>query len=71
MTFQTLANVIIAEDRGDKKYSYLDLVRSSNMRKLALLTGITWWECFVWIIDFMMAENFDLLFKFNSEHPVY
>lgn len=47
MTFQTLANVIIAEDRGDKKYSYLDLVRSSNMRKLALLTGITWWECFV------------------------
>ncbi|KAK9959795.1 hypothetical protein ABG768_009896 [Culter alburnus] len=39
---ETLANVIIAEDRGDKKYSYLDLVRSSNMRKLALLTGITW-----------------------------
>ncbi|XP_077095524.1 solute carrier family 22 member 7b.1 isoform X2 [Siphateles boraxobius] len=39
---ETLANVIIAEDRGDKKYSYLDLVRSSKMRKLALLTGITW-----------------------------
>lgn len=56
MTFQTLANVIIAEDRGDKKYSYLDLVRSSNMRKRALLTGITWWECFVQIMDFMMAK---------------
>uniref|UniRef100_A0A8C1W9U2 Solute carrier family 22 member 7-like n=2 Tax=Cyprinus carpio TaxID=7962 RepID=A0A8C1W9U2_CYPCA len=41
MTFQTLANIIIAEDRGDRKYSYLDLVRSSKMRKLALLTGIT------------------------------
>uniref|UniRef100_A0A673KJ32 Solute carrier family 22 member 7-like n=1 Tax=Sinocyclocheilus rhinocerous TaxID=307959 RepID=A0A673KJ32_9TELE len=42
MTFQTLANVIIAEDRGDRKYSYLDLVRSSKMRKLAMLTGSTW-----------------------------
>ncbi|XP_043118176.1 solute carrier family 22 member 7-like [Puntigrus tetrazona] len=39
---ETLANVIIAEDSGDRKYSYLDLVRSSKMRKLALLTGATW-----------------------------
>ncbi|NP_956643.1 solute carrier family 22 member 7b.1 [Danio rerio] len=38
---ETLANVIIA-DRGDRTYSYLDLVRSSKMRKLAMLTGITW-----------------------------
>ncbi len=42
MTFQTLANIVIAEDRGDRKYSYLDLVRSPKMRKLALLTGSTW-----------------------------
>uniref|UniRef100_A0A8C1Z192 Solute carrier family 22 member 7b, tandem duplicate 1 n=1 Tax=Cyprinus carpio TaxID=7962 RepID=A0A8C1Z192_CYPCA len=27
MTFRTLASVITAEDRGDRKYSYLDLVR--------------------------------------------
>ncbi|XP_052009918.1 solute carrier family 22 member 7-like [Xyrauchen texanus] len=39
---QTLANVIIAENKGDRKYSYRDLVRSPNMRKLAVFTGITW-----------------------------
>ncbi|XP_051579558.1 solute carrier family 22 member 7-like [Myxocyprinus asiaticus] len=39
---QTLANVIIAENKADRKYSYLDLVRSPKMRKLALLTGLTW-----------------------------
>ncbi|XP_052386463.1 solute carrier family 22 member 7-like [Carassius gibelio] len=39
---ETLANIIIAEGKGDRKYSYLDLVRSPKMRKLALLTGITW-----------------------------
>uniref|UniRef100_A0A671MW37 Solute carrier family 22 member 7-like n=1 Tax=Sinocyclocheilus anshuiensis TaxID=1608454 RepID=A0A671MW37_9TELE len=27
---------------SDRKYSYLDLVRSSKMRKLAMLTGSTW-----------------------------
>uniref|UniRef100_A0A671MWJ4 Solute carrier family 22 member 7-like n=1 Tax=Sinocyclocheilus anshuiensis TaxID=1608454 RepID=A0A671MWJ4_9TELE len=33
---------IIVTDRGNRKYSYLDLVRTPKMRKLALLTGITW-----------------------------
>lgn len=39
---QTLAAVIITENKGDRKYSCLDLIRSPNMRKLSVLSGITW-----------------------------
>ncbi|TRY94088.1 hypothetical protein DNTS_027317, partial [Danionella cerebrum] len=39
---EALANVILAEEKSDRTYSCLDLVKSSMMRKLALLTGITW-----------------------------
>ncbi|XP_016413382.1 solute carrier family 22 member 7 [Sinocyclocheilus rhinocerous] len=38
---ENLAKIIVI-DRGNRKYSYLDLVRTPKMRKLALLTGITW-----------------------------
>uniref|UniRef100_A0A673KNR4 Solute carrier family 22 member 7-like n=1 Tax=Sinocyclocheilus rhinocerous TaxID=307959 RepID=A0A673KNR4_9TELE len=40
-TVTNLAKIIVI-DRGNRKYSYLDLVRTPKMRKLALLTGITW-----------------------------
>nr|XP_001337343.1 solute carrier family 22 member 7 [Danio rerio] len=35
---------IIVTDRGSRKYSYLDLVRTPKMRRLSLLTGITWFS---------------------------
>ncbi|KAL7861456.1 hypothetical protein SRHO_G00128970 [Serrasalmus rhombeus] len=37
---QTLATVIVTE--GDRKYTYLDLMRTPMMRRLAVLTGFTW-----------------------------
>uniref|UniRef100_A0AAR2JMJ8 Major facilitator superfamily (MFS) profile domain-containing protein n=1 Tax=Pygocentrus nattereri TaxID=42514 RepID=A0AAR2JMJ8_PYGNA len=37
---QTLATVIVTE--GDTKYTYLDLMRTPVMRRLAVLTGFTW-----------------------------
>ncbi|MCJ8736439.1 hypothetical protein PDJAM_G00012480 [Pangasius djambal] len=33
----------IVSEGGDRTYSYLDLMRTPNMRRLALLTGITWY----------------------------
>ncbi|KAL1257775.1 hypothetical protein QQF64_011019 [Cirrhinus molitorella] len=38
---ENLAKIIVT-DRGNRKYSYLDLVRTPKMRRLSLLTGITW-----------------------------
>ncbi|XP_029949203.1 solute carrier family 22 member 7-like [Salarias fasciatus] len=38
---QVLSKVILVEDES-KKYSYADLLRTPNMRKLAVLTGIVW-----------------------------
>ncbi|XP_067223007.1 solute carrier family 22 member 7 [Chanodichthys erythropterus] len=35
---------IIVTDRGNRKYSYLDLVKTPMMRRLAVLTGITWFS---------------------------
>ncbi|KAK9959796.1 hypothetical protein ABG768_009897 [Culter alburnus] len=35
---------IIVTDRGNRKYSYLDLIKTPMMRRLALLTGITWFS---------------------------
>uniref|UniRef100_A0A8C1V1Z2 Solute carrier family 22 member 7b, tandem duplicate 3 n=1 Tax=Cyprinus carpio TaxID=7962 RepID=A0A8C1V1Z2_CYPCA len=40
-TVTNLAKIIVT-DRGNRKYSYLDLVRTPKMRRLTLLTGITW-----------------------------
>nr|XP_055029179.1 solute carrier family 22 member 7 [Misgurnus anguillicaudatus] len=40
---ETLANIIVT-GRRNRKYSYLDLVRTPKMRRLALLTGITWFS---------------------------
>ncbi|XP_030643336.1 solute carrier family 22 member 7b.1 [Chanos chanos] len=40
---QTLSTVIVSEDKGNRKYSYLDLIRTPKLRRLALLTGITWY----------------------------
>ncbi|XP_072546098.1 solute carrier family 22 member 7-like [Salminus brasiliensis] len=37
---QTLAKVIVTEE--DRKYTYLDLLRTPRLRRLAVLTGITW-----------------------------
>ncbi|XP_036448623.1 solute carrier family 22 member 7b.1 isoform X4 [Colossoma macropomum] len=37
---QTLATVIVAE--GDRKYTYLDLLKTPMLRRLAVLTGFTW-----------------------------
>ncbi|XP_076142225.1 solute carrier family 22 member 7-like isoform X2 [Alosa pseudoharengus] len=33
---------IVVKEKGSRKYSYLDLVRTPKMRKLAMLTGMTW-----------------------------
>ncbi|KAI7805118.1 putative solute carrier family 22 member 7-like [Triplophysa rosa] len=38
-----LANIIVT-DKRNRKYSYLDLVRTPKMRRLALLTGFTWFS---------------------------
>ncbi|XP_070683838.1 solute carrier family 22 member 7-like isoform X2 [Pempheris klunzingeri] len=38
---EILSKVILVED-VNKKYSYLDLVRTPRMRRLAVLTGIVW-----------------------------
>ncbi|KAJ8250504.1 hypothetical protein COCON_G00224260 [Conger conger] len=38
---QTLANIVTVDDQN-KKYTYLDLVRTANMRKRVALTGILW-----------------------------
>ncbi|XP_007230129.3 solute carrier family 22 member 7-like [Astyanax mexicanus] len=38
---ETLSSIVVTEE-GNRKYSYLDLVRTSKIRRLALLTGITW-----------------------------
>ncbi|KAJ8361580.1 hypothetical protein SKAU_G00181050 [Synaphobranchus kaupii] len=37
----TLSNIVVWE-KGQKTYTYLDLVRTPKMRRLALLTGIIW-----------------------------
>uniref|UniRef100_A0A3P9AN87 Solute carrier family 22 member 6 n=1 Tax=Esox lucius TaxID=8010 RepID=A0A3P9AN87_ESOLU len=42
MTPETLSSIIVKE-RKDRTYSYLDLVRTPKMRRLALLTGIVWY----------------------------
>ncbi|XP_036403105.1 solute carrier family 22 member 7 [Megalops cyprinoides] len=39
---ETLSTVVFL-DKGPKTYTYLDLVRTPKMRKLALLTGIIWY----------------------------
>ncbi|XP_048124993.1 solute carrier family 22 member 7-like isoform X2 [Alosa alosa] len=33
---------IVVKEKGSRTYSYLDLVRTPKMRKLAMLTGMTW-----------------------------
>ncbi|MEQ2239330.1 hypothetical protein ILYODFUR_003326 [Ilyodon furcidens] len=38
---EVLSKVILVEDKN-RKYSYVDLVRTPRMRQLALLTGIVW-----------------------------
>ncbi|XP_051801932.1 solute carrier family 22 member 7-like [Acanthochromis polyacanthus] len=38
----TLATIIVT-DKRDRSYSYLDLVRTPEMRKLALRTGLLWY----------------------------
>nr|XP_040043575.1 solute carrier family 22 member 7-like [Gasterosteus aculeatus aculeatus] len=38
---ETLSTIVMAEKR-DRPYSYSDLIRTPNMRKLALCTGIVW-----------------------------
>lgn len=40
--FQNLAHIVETE-KGERTYSYLDLVRTPKMRKLAMLTGATWY----------------------------
>nr|XP_046189427.1 solute carrier family 22 member 7-like [Oncorhynchus gorbuscha] len=42
ITPETLSSIIVTE-RKDRTYSYLDLVRTPKMRRLALLTGIVWY----------------------------
>lgn len=39
--FKTLASIIVT-DKKERTYSYLDLVRTPNMRKLACRTGLLW-----------------------------
>ncbi|XP_033479941.1 solute carrier family 22 member 7-like [Epinephelus lanceolatus] len=38
---ETLSTIVVTEKR-DRHYSYLDLIRTSKMRRLALRTGILW-----------------------------
>uniref|UniRef100_A0A3Q2ZC58 Solute carrier family 22 member 6 n=1 Tax=Kryptolebias marmoratus TaxID=37003 RepID=A0A3Q2ZC58_KRYMA len=38
---EVLSKIIIVEDEN-RKYSFVDLIRTPNMRQLALLTGILW-----------------------------
>lgn len=38
---QTLASIVVTEDKG-RVYTYLDLVRTPNMRSLAARTGLLW-----------------------------
>uniref|UniRef100_A0A671MWW3 Solute carrier family 22 member 7-like n=1 Tax=Sinocyclocheilus anshuiensis TaxID=1608454 RepID=A0A671MWW3_9TELE len=40
----------------NRKYSYLDLVRTPKMRKLALLTGITWFATVAYGISFNISS---------------
>lgn len=42
VSVQTLSNTDIL-DKQDKNYSYLHLIKTPNIRKLTLLTGIVWW----------------------------
>lgn len=37
-----LSTVIVSEGRGNRKYTYLDLVRTPKLKRLAMLTGSTW-----------------------------
>lgn len=39
---EALSKVIVAENEN-RKYSYLDLVRTPKMRRMSLLTGILWY----------------------------
>ncbi|XP_068583402.1 solute carrier family 22 member 7-like [Cebidichthys violaceus] len=41
LTTETLSTIAITEKR-DRPYSYFDLIRTPNMRKLALCTGTVW-----------------------------
>ncbi|KAM6972468.1 solute carrier family 22 member 7-like [Aplochiton taeniatus] len=40
---EVLSSIVVTE-RKDKNYSYLDLVKTRKMRRLALLTGIVWFS---------------------------
>ncbi|XP_064173874.1 solute carrier family 22 member 7-like [Anguilla rostrata] len=39
---ETLSNIVVLE-KGQKTYTYLDLVKTPKMRRMALLTGIIWY----------------------------
>ncbi|KAJ8361572.1 hypothetical protein SKAU_G00180970 [Synaphobranchus kaupii] len=41
LAMETLSNIVVL-GKGQKTYTYLDLVRTPKMRRLALLTGIIW-----------------------------
>lgn len=60
MTFQSLAAVTVAENKGNRTYSFLDLMRSPKLRKLAILSGTTWLG--------MLQHNNILCFKTASKH---
>lgn len=45
-TLQTLSSITLVENEN-RKYSYLDLVRTPRMRRLALCCGIVWY----WTLD--------------------
>ncbi|KAM6941172.1 solute carrier family 22 member 7-like [Lycodopsis pacificus] len=41
LNIETLSTIVVTEKR-DRPYSYFDLIRTPNMRKLALCTGTVW-----------------------------
>lgn len=44
LRLEAFSKVIVVENEN-RKYSYLDLVRTPKMRRMALLTGILWYVC--------------------------
>ncbi|KAL2096627.1 hypothetical protein ACEWY4_008775 [Coilia grayii] len=41
---QVLSKVIVSEGSGNRKYTFLDLVRTPKLRRMAMLTGTVWFS---------------------------
>ena len=65
LILQVLSKEIPVENEN-RKYSYLDLVRTPRMRRLTLLTGTVWYIQFFSFVFFSQLRFFSCFNKSNN-----